>query len=83
MRLPLWSRVSESRIDADNTDYADFLDIFPSLPSFNSDKYSPINFSIYTYLAILAEQVKLAEKNVKKPLKKPVFTWFSLARKLL
>ena len=28
-----------------------------------------INFSIYTYLASLAEDVKLAEENVQKPLK--------------
>lgn len=61
--------MSESRIDADNTDYADFLDIFPFLSSFNSDnKYSPIDFSIYSYLASLAEHVKLAEENVKKTL---------------
>lgn len=68
MRLLLWRGVSESRIDADNTDYADFLDIFPFLSSFNSDKYSPIDFSIYSYLASLAEHVKLAEENVKKTL---------------
>ena len=57
--------------------------MFPPLTNFTFDQYSPINSSIYTYLASLAEQVKLAEENGKKSLKNPIFAWFSLARKLL
>ena len=48
--------------------------MFSPLTNFNSDRYPPINFPVYTYLAILAEQVKLAEENVKKTLKNPVFS---------
>ena len=40
-----------------------FLDIFPPLPSFNSDKYSPINFSIYTYLAIFGRASQIGKKK--------------------
>ena len=47
--------------------------MFPLLTNFNSDKYLPLNFCVYTYLAILAEQVKLAEESVKKTLKKSCF----------
>ncbi len=57
--------------------------MFPPLIDFNSDKYSPINFSICTYFAILAEQVKLAEENVKKPCFYMVFIGTKIALRSL
>ena len=57
--------------------------MFPPLTNFTSDKYSLINFSIYTYLASLAEQVKLAEETLRKPFKYLFLGSFPLARKLL